>query len=152
MIQLRDIHLADGSTFPFISYLERCDYAEFGAFDHFGANNFAFLTGTSETITVPSGSVRVVRLDTRQRSQRIASQPVNIKVSGVGDFSKCLIIDKADYAYANMPTLFAPQLAWSCETGTYIANVSHVISISASDKVRTSKVIPRNALHVKNED
>ena len=74
-----------------------------------------------------------------------------MKVSGIGDFRKCLIIDKADYAYANVPRLFNPQLAWSCETGTYIANVAHVISITDADKVRVSKVVPRNALHVKNE-
>jgi hypothetical protein len=151
MIPLRDIHLVDGSSFGYVSYVERLDYGQLEVSDLFGIDNFAFLTDNSDLVTVPGGSVRVVRLDSRQRLQRVTSKPINIKVSGVGEFVKCQVIDKADYAYGNIPRLFNPQLVWSCESGTYIANVSHIISVVDVDKVRTSKVVPRNALHVKSD-
>lgn len=151
MIQLRDIHLSDGSAYSFTNYLERLDYAQLDVTDHFGVENFAFLTDSSDLVTVPASAIRVVRLDTRQRLQRITTKPVTVKVGGMDAFQKCQVIDKADWAFANVPRLFAPQLVWSCESGTYVANVAYVISIIDSDTVRTSKVVPRNALHVKNE-
>jgi len=151
MIQLREIHLCDGSSYDFANYVERLDYANLEVPDHFGVDNFGFLTNTSELTIVPSNSVRVVKLDVRKRIRRVESNLVSVKIMGIGQFDNCSIIDKADYAFANIPRLFVPQLVWSSDAGTYIANVQHVISVVDSDRVRTSKVVPRNALHVKNE-
>lgn len=152
MIQLRDVHLADGTTHSFTQFAERLDYAQLEIPEYFGVANFAFLTDSGDVVVVPTNSVKMVRMDTRQRIQRVASKPVDIRVIGVGEFKGSNVIDRADYAYANVPHLFVPQLVWSCESGTYIANISHVGAVVESGRVRTSKVVPRNALHVKNDE
>jgi hypothetical protein len=152
MIQLRDVHLADGAIHSFTQFAERLDYAQLEIAEYFGAANFAFLTDSGDVIVAPDHSVKMVRMDTRQRIQRISSKPVDIRVIGVGEFKNSSVIDRADYSYANVPHLFAPQLVWSCESGTYIANIAHVGAVVESARVRTSKVVPRNALHVKNSE
>lgn len=152
MFNARHISLASGQSYEMPIILERKDYETYGIYDLSGPLTLCFMAD-GMTVVLNQWNLLVLKLDNRQRSGRRSKSFARILLDRDIVYTNCDLIYPEDYEYAGIPKIIGDglsQVVWSCGEGTFITHDANIVSMIDKDVRggRTSKVVPRNALHV----
>lgn len=152
MFNARSIKLTNGQYYDLPVILERKDYEAYGVFDIAGTRTLAFLANGT-TITLNQSNLLHIMLDNRQRIGQKANNIYKIVLADGTSYEDCRIVSAEEYEYAIIPKIICDgmsQVVWSCADGTFITPSTNIASMidKNPNAGRSSKVVPRNALHV----